>query len=82
VNGAVLHYNVVSAPLGGVKASGVGVRHGVEGIRAWTRVRAVNITRPLLGPVDRLVQAKFGFPYDRRVLGLLRRAMRLLYRGR
>ena len=82
VNGALLHYNVVSAPLGGVKASGVGARHGVEGIRAWTRVRAINVTRPLLGPVDRLLQARFGFPYDRRVLGLLRRAMRLLYRGR
>jgi succinate-semialdehyde dehydrogenase/glutarate-semialdehyde dehydrogenase len=81
VNGALLHYTMVSAPLGGVKASGVGVRHGVEGIREWTRVRAVNVGRPLLGPLDRLVQAKFGFPYDRRVLGLLRKALRLLFRG-
>jgi len=80
VNGALLNYTLVSAPLGGVKASGVGVRHGVEGIRQWTRPRAVNARRALLGPVDRLVQAKFGFPYDRRVLGLLRRALRLLYR--
>lgn len=81
VNGAVLHYTLVSAPLGGVKASGVGVRHGVEGIREWTRARAVNVGRPLLGPLDRLVQAKLGFPYDRRVRRLLRRALRLLYRG-
>ena len=81
VNGALLHYTMVAAPLGGVKASGVGVRHGIEGIREWTRVRAVNVGRPLLGPVDRLVQAKFAFPYDRRVLGLLRKALRLLFRG-
>jgi acyl-CoA reductase-like NAD-dependent aldehyde dehydrogenase len=81
VNGALLHYTMVSAPLGGVKASGVGVRHGVEGIREWTRVRAVNVGRPLLAPVDRLVQAKFAFPYDRRFLALLRGALRLLFRG-
>lgn len=79
VNGALLNYLVVSAPLGGVKASGVGVRHGAEGIRAWTRPRAVNVGRPLLAPVDRFLQARLAFPYDRRVLGLLRRSMRLLY---
>lgn len=81
VNGAILHYTMVSAPLGGVKASGVGVRHGVEGIREWTRVRAVNVGRPLLGPIDRLVQAKFSFPYESKTLGLLRTALRLLFRG-
>jgi succinate-semialdehyde dehydrogenase/glutarate-semialdehyde dehydrogenase len=81
VNGALVNYLVVSAPLGGDKASGVGVRHGVEGIRAWTRPRAVNVGRSFLGPFDRLLQARLAFPYDRRVLYLLRRAMRLLYRG-
>ncbi len=81
VNGALLHYTMVSAPFGGVKASGVGVRHGVEGIREWTRARAVNVVRPLLFPLDRLVQAKFAFPYDRRVLRLLRSALRLFYRS-
>ena len=81
VNGALFNYLVVSAPLGGEKASGVGVRHGVEGIRAWTRTRCVNVGRPLLAPVDRLLQAHLAFPYDRRVLGLIRKAMRLFYRG-
>jgi succinate-semialdehyde dehydrogenase/glutarate-semialdehyde dehydrogenase len=80
VNDALVNYLLVSAPLGGAKASGVGVRHGVEGIRAWTRPRAVNVGRPLLTPVNRLVQAYMAFPYDRRVLGLMRRAMRLFYR--
>jgi succinate-semialdehyde dehydrogenase/glutarate-semialdehyde dehydrogenase len=81
VNGALFNYLVVSAPLGGDKASGVGVRHGVEGIRAWTRTRCVNVGRPLLAPADRFLQARLAFPYDRRVLGLLRRAMRLFYRN-
>lgn len=80
VNGALLNYTLVSAPLGGVKASGVGLRHGVEGIREWTRVRAVNVGRRSLGPLDRFVQARFAFPYDHRVLSLLRKVLRLLYR--
>lgn len=80
VNGALVHYFDVSAPLGGAKASGVGVRHGVEGIRAFTRTRAVSVPRPLLAPSDRLLLSHLAFPYDRRVLGFLRRAIRLFYR--
>lgn len=80
VNGALVHYFDVSAPLGGAKASGVGVRHGVEGIRAFTRTRAVSVARPFLAPLDRLLLSRLAFPYDRRVLGLLHRAIRLLYR--
>ena len=81
VNGALVNYLVVAAPLGGVKASGVGVRHGAEGIRIWTRQRAVNVRRLPLASVDRLVQERMAFPYDRRVLRLMQAAVRLLYRG-
>jgi len=79
VNDVLVNYFVVEAPLGGWKGSGLGARHGAEAIRQWTHVTAV--TRPfrLLLPVERLLAKKLAFPYDPRVLALLRRAMRLLY---
>ena len=81
VNDVLVHYLVVEAPLGGIKASGLGVRHGVEGFRQWTRLETVTVNKALFGPVGRLVSRKLAFPYDRRVLGLIRKAMRLLYRS-
>jgi acyl-CoA reductase-like NAD-dependent aldehyde dehydrogenase len=80
VNDVLVNYFVVESPLGGWRASGLGVRHGVEGLRQWTRIEAITTRRPLLAPVDRLLAKKLAFPYDPRVLALLRRAMRFLYR--
>lgn len=80
VNDVMWHYAVVEAPLGGHKASGVGFRHGVEGLRQWTRLVAVTTDWRLARPVSRLLRRRLGFPYERPMLGLLRRAMRLLYR--
>jgi acyl-CoA reductase-like NAD-dependent aldehyde dehydrogenase len=80
VNDVLVNYFVVEAPLGGWKASGLGVRHGVEGIRQWTRTEAVTVRRPLLAPLERLIARKLAFPYDPRVLSLMTRGMRLLYR--
>jgi acyl-CoA reductase-like NAD-dependent aldehyde dehydrogenase len=79
-NDALVNYIVVEAPLGGWKASGLGVRHGVEGVRQWTRTQAITVRRPLLAPVERLVARLLAFPYDRRVQTVLRRVTRLLYR--
>jgi len=80
VNDVLVHYLVVEAPLGGIKASGLGVRHGVEGLKQWTRLETVTTNKPFLGPVGRFISRRLAFPYDRRVLGLLRNATRLLYR--
>ncbi len=80
VNDALVNYIVVEAPLGGWKESGVGVRHGIEGVRQWTRTQSITVRRPLLAPVERLVAKLLAFPYDARVLAVLRRATRLLYR--
>lgn len=80
VNDVLVNYLVVEAPLGGWKESGIGVRHGVEGVRQWTRTQAITVRRPLLAPVERLIAKLLAFPYDPRVLAVLRRAMRLLYR--
>lgn len=80
VNDVMLHYAVVEAPCGGHKASGLGVRHGVEGIRQWTRLSAVTSTWAIARPISRLLQRRLVFPYDRRVLALVHKATRFLYR--
>jgi len=81
VNDVLVNYLIVEAPLGGWKASGLGVRHGVEGMRQWTRTQAITVRRPLLAPIERLVARYLAFPYNPKVLALLRRVMRLLYRS-
>ncbi len=80
VNDVLVNYFVVESPLGGWRSSGLGVRHGVEGMRQWTRTEAITTRRPLLAVVDRFLARKLAFPYDPRVLSVLRGAMRLLYR--
>ena len=80
VNDVLVNYFVVESPLGGWKSSGLGVRHGVESLRQWTRIEAITEGRPLLSPIERFVARKLAFPYDSRVLALIRRASRLLYR--
>jgi hypothetical protein len=49
-------------------------------LRQWARTEAITTRRPLLAPVDRFLAKKLAFPYDPRVLAVLRRAMRILYR--
>ena len=80
VNDVLVNYFVVESPLGGWRSSGLGVRHGVEGLRQWTRTEAITTRRPVLAAVDRFLAKKLAFPYDPRVLSVLRRAMRVLYR--
>jgi acyl-CoA reductase-like NAD-dependent aldehyde dehydrogenase len=80
VNDVLVNYFVVESPLGGWKSSGLGVRHGVESLRQWTRIEGVTVGRRLFAPVERFVSKKLAFPYDPAFLALLRRATRLLYR--
>lgn len=79
VNDVLVNYLIVEAPLGGWKASGLGVRHGIEGIRQWSHVSALSTRRAWLAPVERFIAGRLAFPYDPKVLAILRRAMRLLY---
>lgn len=73
-----MNYFVVESPLGGWKSSGLGVRHGVEGLRQWTRTEAITVGRPLLAPIERFLAKTF--PYYARFHALMRRASRILYR--
>ena len=73
VNDVLVNYNVLGLPMGGWKSSGIGVRHGAQGIRRFCRTEALT--------VPRLPQAKsepIWFPYSARKRGAVRRLYRFL----
>jgi acyl-CoA reductase-like NAD-dependent aldehyde dehydrogenase len=79
VNDALMNYFCVEAPLGGVKASGTGFRHGPEGLRQFCRLETIVEDQPLLGWLSRLIVRELTFPYNRRGYRLLRWFMRMFY---
>ncbi|HVU51415.1 MAG TPA: aldehyde dehydrogenase family protein [Polyangia bacterium] len=79
VNDVLVSYFCVEAPLGGIKASGLGFRHGPEGLRQFCRVETVVEDHPLLGWLTPLLQRELTFPYKARTQRLLRRFMKLFY---
>jgi acyl-CoA reductase-like NAD-dependent aldehyde dehydrogenase len=77
VNDVDINYFAYELPMGGWKASGLGVRHGPGGIRKYTRQQSILVTRFAL---KREVHM---FPYRARTTKLLGRLVKLLYgRGR
>ncbi len=73
VNDVLINYNVLGLPMGGWKRSGIGTRHGAQGIRRFCRTKALT--------VPRLPQTKsepIWFPYNARRRGLIRRLYRFL----
>ena len=79
VNDALFNYFCVEAPLGGVKASGIGFRHGPEGLRQFCRVETIIEDHPLLGWLSPLLGRELTFPYKPRTQRLLRWFMKLFY---
>jgi acyl-CoA reductase-like NAD-dependent aldehyde dehydrogenase len=73
VNDTQAHYLSLNLPMGGWKASGIGTRHGAGGIRKYTRVQSLFVTR------FALKRELWMFPYSRRTTNLLRRFFALLY---
>ncbi len=73
VNDAQINYTALNLPMGGWKASGLGTRHGANGIRKYTRVQSLLITRRALK------REPFMFPYVARRTLMLRRVFKLLY---
>ena len=45
INDAQTNYMALGLPMGGWKGSGLGVRHGAEGIRKYTRMQAISVNR-------------------------------------
>jgi hypothetical protein len=71
------NYLALELPMGGWKASGLGVRHGAAGIRKYTKTQSVLVTR--FAPKRDLHM----YPYTARRTKLLRMLGKLLYgRGR
>jgi len=73
VNDVLINYNVLGLPMGGWKSSGIGSRHGAQGIRRFCHTKALTMPR--------LPQAKsepLWFPYNARRRGLIRRLYRFL----
>jgi acyl-CoA reductase-like NAD-dependent aldehyde dehydrogenase len=77
VNDAQINYTALNLPMGGWKASGLGTRHGANGIRKYTKIQSLLVTRRALK------REPFMFPYSARSTMLLRRMFKVLYgRGR
>jgi acyl-CoA reductase-like NAD-dependent aldehyde dehydrogenase len=72
VNEHQVNYVALEIPMGGWKSSGLGSRHGPDGIRKYTRKQASVITR--FGPRREV----FMFPYRKWASKLIDRALRLL----
>jgi len=73
VNDAQINYTAMNLPMGGWKTSGIGTRHGANGIRKYTKIQSLLVTRKALK------REPFMFPYKARQTMLLRRFLKLLY---
>jgi acyl-CoA reductase-like NAD-dependent aldehyde dehydrogenase len=80
LNDALVNYFIVEAPLGGIKASGSGFRHGPEGLQQFCRLETIVEDHPLLAWLSPLLgRMLMTFPYKSRTQRLLQRFMRLFY---
>lgn len=75
VNDALINYMALELPMGGWKESGLGVRHGPEGIRKYTRRQSLLVSRVV--PRRELHM----MPFRRRNYRVLTALVRLLYGG-
>jgi acyl-CoA reductase-like NAD-dependent aldehyde dehydrogenase len=73
VNDALLHYAALELPMGGWKDSGLGRRHGADGIRKYCAQQSLFIAR---FPLTRELH---NFPYTSRMTRLMGRLVRLYY---
>ncbi len=75
VNDACINYVALELPMGGWKESGMGTRHGADGIRKYTRKQTLLTTPAALSMKKEL----HFFPYSERKTGFIKRAIGLLY---
>src|SRR5436305_881438 len=73
VNDAVANYAAQELPFGGVKESGIGVRHSAAGIRKYCHAHAIMVTR------FAMKKELYWFPFNKRNAKLLERLLVLMY---
>jgi acyl-CoA reductase-like NAD-dependent aldehyde dehydrogenase len=73
VNDAVSNYAAQELPFGGVKESGIGVRHSAAGIRKYCHAQAMLVTR------FATKRELYWFPFSKRNAKLLERVLVLMY---
>src|SRR5437764_70248 len=73
VNDCVANYSAFEAPMGGWKSSGIGVRHGPQGIRKYTHPQTIVFTR------FAMKKDLYMFPYTKRRSEFLVKLLRFLY---
>jgi acyl-CoA reductase-like NAD-dependent aldehyde dehydrogenase len=73
VNEHLLSYTALDLPMGGWKESGLGTRHGEDGIRKYARQQSSVVTR--FGPKREF----FMFPYSKRSWKITRTFLKTLY---
>jgi len=73
INDAQINYVALELPMGGWKSSGLGSRHGADGIRKYTKKQALVVTR--FAPKKDLHM----LPYSSKRTKLLGRMMRFVY---
>jgi acyl-CoA reductase-like NAD-dependent aldehyde dehydrogenase len=73
VNDVDINYFAFELPMGGWKASGLGVRHGADGIRKYTRRQSILVTRLAFK------RELHWFPYKPRTTRMLGRLVKALY---
>jgi acyl-CoA reductase-like NAD-dependent aldehyde dehydrogenase len=73
VNDAQVNYLAINLPMGGWKSSGLGVRHGAAGIRKYTKVQSLLVTK--LAPK----KDPYMFPYSKGRTRMLQRFYKFLY---
>jgi acyl-CoA reductase-like NAD-dependent aldehyde dehydrogenase len=74
VNDAAVNYFALAAPMGGFKESGIGVRHGAEGIRKYCRPQTIVLTSRRMPAHEPQM-----YPYTRRGSRLVRSLLAILY---
>jgi acyl-CoA reductase-like NAD-dependent aldehyde dehydrogenase len=73
VNDAQINYVALELPMGGWKSSGLGSRHGADGIRKYTKRQAIVVTR--MAPKRDLHM----LPYSAKRTKLIARMLKLVY---